>query len=316
MTVSIIIPIYNAQAYLRACLESVMSTSLSDMEIILVDDGSTDASPEICSQMAQADPRIRLIPTPNRGVSAARNAGLSHATGKYIAFVDADDLLEGDIIPTAISAMEENQLVCWNVSCLYADTLVKEPEFSGVNLAANVIHGGRYLRACWGKLFLGQIIRENGLRFPEDLYIGEDAVFLLQYLRFAKNVRFLPCYGYVYRIHNASAVRRYKADLLQQSLLQMAYIRTLTGSSGKMQTPQTALCWDIFGKLLENGSYADAHRWRSLMKDDLYSKSADPTLLSKLSRLQYRLGQGFPTKLLCILTDCALKRRKRRNPHG
>ena len=90
---SIIIPIYNEEAYLREAIDSVLAQTVSDWELLLVDDGSTDASAAICADYAASDARIRMLRQPNRGLSAARNAGLAAAKGEWIAFLDGDDLL-------------------------------------------------------------------------------------------------------------------------------------------------------------------------------------------------------------------------------
>ena len=92
-TVSIIVPIYNKEKYLEKCLDSILGQTYRDLEIILVDDGSTDNSLVICQHYAEKDPRIKIYHKPNGGVSSARNLGLEKSTGKYISFVDPDDFI-------------------------------------------------------------------------------------------------------------------------------------------------------------------------------------------------------------------------------
>lgn len=107
--VSVIIPIYNKEAYVEACLESLLKQDFKDFEIVIVDDGSTDRSGEICDRMAERDSRIRVIHTPNGGVTAARRKGVEAAQGRYILFVDADDELLPHAIKTLYDAIEETQ---------------------------------------------------------------------------------------------------------------------------------------------------------------------------------------------------------------
>lgn len=95
--VSIIVPVYNAEKYLRECVESVLCQTLSDIELILVDDGSTDSSPTLCDQYAAQDRRVKVIHKPNGRAASARNAGLRVASGEYVAFVDADDWISPDM---------------------------------------------------------------------------------------------------------------------------------------------------------------------------------------------------------------------------
>lgn len=95
--VSIIVPVYNAEKYLQECVESVLCQTLSDIELILVDDGSTDSSPTLCDQYAAQDRRVKVIHKPNGRAASARNAGLRAASGEYVAFVDADDWISPDM---------------------------------------------------------------------------------------------------------------------------------------------------------------------------------------------------------------------------
>lgn len=105
-TVTVIVPVYNVQNYLEKCVRSILAQTFSDFELIMVDDGSTDESPRICDQLAQADPRITVIHKPNGGLSSARNAALDIALGKYIAFIDSDDYVEPRLLEKTVAAME------------------------------------------------------------------------------------------------------------------------------------------------------------------------------------------------------------------
>ena len=107
---SVIVPVYNKQTYLEASLRSVLDQSFRDLEVIAVNDGSTDESLAVLIRMAEADERVRVLDLPNGGVSYARNEGLSHARGQWIQFLDADDLLEPDYLPKAMSALKERSL--------------------------------------------------------------------------------------------------------------------------------------------------------------------------------------------------------------
>ena len=95
--ISVIVPVYNVQRYLRRCVDSILSQTFSNLEVILVDDGSPDRCGAICDEYAAADPRVKVIHKPNGGLSSARNAGIEAAAGEYLAFVDSDDWLDADM---------------------------------------------------------------------------------------------------------------------------------------------------------------------------------------------------------------------------
>ena len=324
--ISVIIPVFNAGEYIGDCLRRLMDSPYKELEILVVDDGSTDDSRAVCTALGALDSRIRLLRQRNMGVSAARNLGIARARGRYLMFADADDLPDGSVLFRAVAEMEHARLVCWNICCRYGEGTVKEPPLplersTGEALYAGAIAPdgtcGRYFRACWGKLFDGEIIRKQDIRFDETLYIGEDAVFLLEYLQHAGEVRFLQEYGYTYRKTDTSAVYRQKPDLLEQSLHQAERIEEFVSCHDNpgLRTAQTALYWNIFGKLLQNGG-KDAQRWLRVMKPKLFAAGVLKGRMSRLCRLQYCLGRYLPSKVLCGLTAAVLDRRKRRERHG
>ena len=107
--ISIIIPVYNVKLYLDNCIQSVIQQSYTDFECILVDDGSTDGSSEICDQWAEKDNRIIIVHQPNGGVSSARNKGLEQAKGEYICFIDSDDWVDVDYLSAMINNLKEKE---------------------------------------------------------------------------------------------------------------------------------------------------------------------------------------------------------------
>ena len=121
--VSVIIPVYNVEKYLGECLDSVLRQTLEDIEIICVDDGSTDGSAKMLAEYAAKDPRIRIITQANAGLSAARNVGMDAATGKYIYFLDSDDYIKDDAMEKCFSICERDGLdqLVFNSECLFED---------------------------------------------------------------------------------------------------------------------------------------------------------------------------------------------------
>ena len=136
--VSIIVPVYNTEKYLSRCLRSLMNQTLSDIEIILVDDGSTDRSSVLCDNYAEMDNRIKVVHKKNGGLSSARNAGIDIATGEYIGFVDSDDTISIDMYSKMIETAKKN-----NVDFVMTDYM-RIPSNRAPYLKTLSIHGGLY----------------------------------------------------------------------------------------------------------------------------------------------------------------------------
>ena len=188
--VSIIVPIYNVEKYLSKCIESILSQTYKNIEIILVDDGSPDNSPQICDEYAKKDDRIIVIHKANGGVSSARNAGLDIATGKYIGFVDPDDYIMNDIgeiinilgksnYDIAISGynrVDEDGNILKEVK--WKQCIINEYEI--IKNIFDYRKGLGIRPSVWNKIFTKKSIGE--LKFREDLHISEDLEFLVRYL--------------------------------------------------------------------------------------------------------------------------------------
>ena len=177
--ISIIIPVYRAEKYLNTCMESVVSQTFTDIEILLVDDGSPDRCPQMCDQWAAKDDRVRVLHRPNRGAAAARNAGIEAASGRFLMFVDADDRLKQDALQYAYDAQQANDadLVIFNLQ--YVDengTPLPNPDFSSMQdeildedgVWKRYFSTGErciYYVVVWNKLYKASLFRT--LRFPE-----------------------------------------------------------------------------------------------------------------------------------------------------
>lgn len=207
--VSVIIPVWNVERYLTKCLQSIAGQTLAELQIICIDNGSTDRSPEILRFFAEFDERFTIITTPNSNAGTARNAGLELATGKYLYFMDADDYCTPDMLETAVDAMEADNcdLVAWEYQSFNDQsgkiTLTKkfkdeilDPERSS-NLFA-------YLSTCvWNKLFRTRVVRENGLVFQE-VTSSNDVSFSVTSMALAGKIRSLHRPMYFYRLHQKS----------------------------------------------------------------------------------------------------------------
>ena len=206
--VSIIVPVYNVESYLSPCLESIQRQSWRNLEVLMVDDGSTDGSSAVCADMAVADPRFRLLRQENAGVSAARNAALTLAGGKYLQFVDGDDRIHPQATETLVHAAEamgadlvlshfyrvdgERQAVRGHIK---GERLLTRQEFARemVKAPANYYYG-----VLWNKLYRRSIVESRGLRFEREVAWGEDFLFNLEYIRSVRLVAAVPRPLYYY----------------------------------------------------------------------------------------------------------------------
>lgn len=223
--VSVIVPVYNAEEFLDQCIESVINQSYQKIELILVNDGSTDNSEKICQKYARADKRIKVIPQKNKGSAAARNTGLRQARGEFVFFLDADDFIKKNTLKILISKYYQYQadLVMGNFSKLENNgQIVKQnvafqpddPPFKGKTKVLTKAEIGGYVRHflkhpsnhlisyCWGRLYQLAIIKKNRIIANEKMRLFEDFVFNLEYLEHTKNLVFVNQPLYTYRMHN------------------------------------------------------------------------------------------------------------------
>lgn len=199
--ISVIIPVYNVEKYLAECLTSVVNQTFKDIEIICVNDGSTDNSPKILEEFAQKDSRIKIINQENQGLSAARNTGLDVATGEYVSFIDSDDFVRTDLYAD-IQKLLPAELICFNAKIFPISEKYRtlqnytQCQFDGEQpmeekliLKTNV--------HVWNKVFRTSIIKENNIRFPKGLYF-EDFPFVCEYMLSINTVKFFGGKGYYF----------------------------------------------------------------------------------------------------------------------
>lgn len=250
MFLSFIVPVYNTAPYLRACLNTLLDQDLpeTDYEILCIDDGSSDDSPEILLEYAAEHPNLRVLRQANSGVSAARNNGIDSAVGDYIWFVDSDDLIARNVLSWLRKTAEQES--CDRIAFNYyefqdsftpeeqaayeAGTLDAKPRYKDANVVTGILRR--------------QIIAEHGLRFQPSSY-GEDCLFAFEFLTHVKKQIVSERSLYYYRIHSHSASttqtpeanrKRYEAGRTNVRVLQ-AY---LEGKRGPI--PNRQHCADLF----------------------------------------------------------------------
>lgn len=191
---SIIVPVFNVEKYLSRCIDSILGQSFSDFELLLVDDGSKDASGSICDEYAKRDTRVQVFHKENGGVSSARNVGLDNAQGEWVYFVDPDDMLiENGLKIMYDCVCDDIDMVLAGFDEYFEDGTLKQPvsirrkELLSPSESVLICYEKysryfRYLGYLWIRLFRKKKINDNNLRFDESIAIKEDTLFIVQYL--------------------------------------------------------------------------------------------------------------------------------------
>ncbi len=215
--ISIIATFYNLEDYVRKCVNSLTQQTLKDIEIICVNDGSTDNTIKILQKLAEQDNRIKIIDKKNEGVSIARNTGIQAASGDYIMFVDGDDYLELNACEILYQkAIETNvDLISFQRNLIKANTLVKDTLFYPSNKIKNkpyffydkIEETFKYMKIlCWDKLYKRNIIQSNNIKFPKNLNYGEDSIFLFYCLEINPQILIIEDYLYNYTVSRENSL--------------------------------------------------------------------------------------------------------------
>lgn len=214
--ISVIVPVYNTEQYLPRCIDSILSQSFTDFELLLVDDGSTDGCGKICDSYAEKDSRIRVFHKENDGVSSARNLGLDNAKGEWICFVDSDDELmpngirmmaegisdEVDLVMAGYNKYGDNNSLIYSLDALKALIIDKKQAIKEMFSPSDYVYQG-YI--C-GKLFRMNEVMKRGIRFSKDIYFNEDRLFITQFICLSeRNIYYTtgPVYKYYERLGGA-----------------------------------------------------------------------------------------------------------------
>lgn len=200
--ISIIIPVYNSHNTLNRCVDSIVSQRFQNIELILVDDGSIDESPQICDEYARIDNRIKVIHKNNEGVSKARNTGIEVASGEWIAFIDSDDCISQNYFPEFIDNSVDLYFLRWSFmnSSVSDEETICPQKAAGDSIKA-FFDKYLYLTVCkapWAKLYKTDILKSNDIRFDADYRMGEDCLFNLCYYQFVHTVEAVDSGHYLY----------------------------------------------------------------------------------------------------------------------
>lgn len=244
---SIIVPCYNAEKTIERCILSVLKQNHCKYELILVNDGSSDRTLEICEKYHNFDSRVKLLSHKNRGVSFSRNQGLRVACGDFILFLDADDWIENGFLEKAFVELSTNiDILYFGFNRVYADKIVYYSTIKEIlarydndrkefNPYVTRING-----VVWGKFYKKELLKD--ILFNELLPICEDADFNYRVLKKAKNLVYWNCCGYNYLYSNSSTLRRYSPDFIDKSAYALKTINAVIEFDLEKESFATLVC--------------------------------------------------------------------------
>ena len=221
--ISIVVPVYNVESYLKSCIGSLFAQTYRNIEILLIDDGSTDQSGNICDAYAQKDDRIRVFHTENQGVSAARNRGIEEAAGKYLIFVDSDDTIHSRLVECYMQCVDSDSVLLCGMTESEEELRQMKPDNLNQRIRKydrehfSLIYAENQINSPVNKLYELNILKKYQIHFPTDKNMGEDLLFNLDYLRHApEQYRLMDLPFYYYRQERAGSLTTgYRADLFQ-----------------------------------------------------------------------------------------------------
>lgn len=293
---SIIIPVYNNEKYLRRCLDSIINLNYQNLEIILVDDGSTDDSLTIMTDYAAKDDRIKAISQQNLGVSVARNTGLAQSTGEYVMFVDADDYV---LSPLKIVLNDEQtaDLNIFGFESGVEQKVVKAAYYdSEKTVKAKIMmmeNPTQYLTA-WGKIFRHDLIKQYHLRFNTNLRVAEDGNFMLQYLMKCETIKFSLPVGYHYSKDTESVMTTFDRKSEDYLIALEESERNLEGCPAGIQKAFNVYVMIHFNIIMVHETFASANPVKySLKIKQLKQLLSKPIFKEALSEIKFSECHGL-----------------------
>lgn len=304
---SIIIPVYNTEKYLHRCLESVINQTYKNLEIIIVDDGSTDLSVSICKEIEKKDSRVTVISNCDKGTSSARNFGISKAEGEYITFVDSDDYLELDAYEKALKNIRDCDAIFFGYYEDYENLKYKKTfcpictgEVGKYDAIYNCIfpYDNNYFTSVFNKVFKREKVKD--LLFDKTVIVGEDEIWLVQAtLRLSKIALYNePLYYYVQRPNSTlRSIEKISRDWLSQVEAKEKVINILSNNEKCYEAVVPKEYGEMFALVVYSYIVYD------------YSKSQ--TVYKRINKYkkQYLLSKdySFRRKTKLLLVDCLIK---------
>ena len=313
--VTIVIPVYNAEKYLNRCIESAVKQSYKKLDIVLVDDGSTDESARICKRFAAEDSRVQYIRQNNKGLSSARNTGLKYAIGEFVSFVDSDDILCYTAIEAMLVAVQEDtdMVVGSYEKFRYGagkKVLNSNCEFSHSDIREKIAELDGYIDFAWGKLFRCSVIRDNNLMYDEKIVYVEDHVYNIRFCLYARRINVIADVVYRYRLGGWLSSIKYHANIHQLNYEMLKAYEEFSGEERLvprwyLQKKVRDQLFVTFMRYIGHCSYGEAIR-KVAQTLDVYARYIDEDyIVSRLYPLDMRecILSGDPKRVV----DCFIK---------
>lgn len=283
--ISIILPSYNVEGYLEKCINSILNQSYYNLEIIIVNDGSTDNTLKVAKGFETIDKRVIVLDQINKGVSAARNIAIDYASGEYIIFVDPDDFVHNDFVNSLYERLIEtnsDMSICGHTKVYDNQFEVKSKSsksiFTGDEIFKQYFIGDSTLTVLTcDKIFKTKIIKENGIYFPYEVTSGQDQVFILEYLIYCNSVSTTDNNFYYYYQRIGSKSKRYEYYIFEKTLIKLNYLRKILIEAGLYSKHENyykiRLYMNLFSQgflLYQYGSYSGfENQFLKLRKDSV-----------------------------------------------
>lgn len=337
MSFSIIIPVHNTEQYLDECLDSVLSELSNEDEIILVENGSTDHSWEICQKYSAKYNGVKAVQMDTAGVSRARNYGISLAKGDWIMFLDSDDCLDPSIIHMARKLQNDSDIDVVLFQYCYFDAVhgIDRNETSASKklrridsdlLRRGVLQFGKYEKqiietanldnmsiwTCWGKLYRKKLIEENKIKFPEKLFLSEDTAFVFQVYCSTDRIYAVQMNAYYYRVTPDSVSRRVTFKTVNNNHHLRIWLRRYVLSHGLEKDLEEEVSAFLVRKFIEECLYLRIFKEKSRIARLRYTKknAEEPYMEKALHKVDYRwLIPGKKNTLLYGSVLLLLKRK-------
>lgn len=291
--VTVIIPLYNCADYIEECLDSVINQKYTHIEVIVVDDGSTDEGAEMVEAYSKG---VKLIRQSNLGVTAARKTGVDASKGEWIMFVDADDSVEDDIISAWVPFMRDDiDIIIGKMNC---DRIV-----SSEQLPYDIMEMRHFPKAPWLKLFRRSLFdASNALEIPRNIIWGEDLLMLFRLSMVAQgNVVYSKRRGYKYRVHPSQITKTFRVTGDYEQLFHVLFLQSIPKNkiNRRLIEGSVKLRLQYYERILKDVKYTrdDVHlnQWFKTLNDDIESIDYRPSLWY---RLLLRYGNGGNIKSL------------------
>ena len=310
LVISVIVPVYNSEKYLSVCMDSILGQTYQQLQIIAIDDGSKDKSLQILNDYAKRDGRILVVHQENKGVGAARNVGIEHATGDWIIFIDSDDRIEPEYCWKMLNAAVN----------LKAEIVIANPLTHEENLFTNE-QKEKLICSClafdetlfsynidapWGKIFYAKLLKTNSIIFPEDLKRSEDAYFCMDSYYWAKNIGYTNCSGYHYLVRNDSLSKSYHMDAqdILEKILEINY-RWVQMNGKYNPNFEKALWFRVMPGIVECENYYFLHEkykankfckskeYSNFLKQSMVRKAIKELKIKDIRKRQYKIRLIF-----------------------